>query len=111
MSISIKGTTITLTRGDTLKIKLDLTDGDGKPYTPNPNDSIRFAMKKKYTDSKPVVVKEIPNDTLVLHLEPEDTKNLQQPLDYVYDIQITTAAGDVDTFIANAILHLSEEVY
>lgn len=46
MSSQINGTTISLTRGDTLLLTIKLTK-DGKPYTPQDGDKIRFALKKK----------------------------------------------------------------
>lgn len=109
---TIKKTSITLTRGDTLKAQISITDKDGNPYDVKEGDVIRFAMKKTYSDpdTKVLIVKEIPNDTLILTLEPEDTKELPFG-QYVYDIQLTTAAGEVDTFITKASLTLTEEVY
>ena len=84
MSYTIKKTTIFLTRGDTFKAQLSLTNEEGQPYEPQEGDVIRFACKKDYSDP----------DTEVL-----------------YDIQLTTAAGEVDTFITKGILTLTEEVY
>lgn len=109
--IRISGTTITMTRGDTLRVILELKDEEGNTYVPLENDRIRFAMKKNYDDDAPLIVKEIPNDTLELVLNPDDTKNLAQPASYVYDIEITYANGDVDTFIDKAKLKLTEEVH
>ena len=105
----INGTNITFTKGDTLKATVTMTKPDGSVYTPQAGDVIRFAMKKEYTDSSPSVVKIIPNDTLLLKLDPEDTKGLPARK-YVYDIQLTYANGDVDTFIDRASLTLTEEV-
>lgn len=109
MSVIIDNTTITMTRGDTLKVRLDIKDGDGKPYTPIEGDLIRFAVKKKYKDEAPCILKEIPIDTCLLHLTPGDTKDLPQPSEYVYDIQITMSDGTVDTFIKGT-LKITEEV-
>lgn len=109
MSSSINGTTITLTRGDTFKTYIVLTDVDGNEYTPVPGDSIRFALKKQYKDVKPLIKKDIPIDTMLLHLEPRDTKRLPFD-DYVYDIQLTYASGEIDTFIDRAKFILTEEV-
>ena len=89
---------IELTRGDTLKAKIDIMM-DEEEYTPRPGDSLRFAMKTTYNTSKLLVHKDIPIDTCILHLEPEDTKKLRFG-EYVYDIQITFANGDVNTFIS-----------
>ena len=100
MGYSVNNTTkeIELTRGDTLKVKIDVLI-NGEAYTPRPEDSLRFAMKTTYNTSKLLVHKDIPIDTCILHLEPEDTKKLRFG-EYVYDIQITFANGDVNTCIS-----------
>ena len=109
MSYSIKNTSITLTRGDTLKVQIAIFDDQGEPYVPQNDDIIRFAMKKDYEDENPLILKVIPNDTLVLTLEPSDTKPLAFGK-YVYDIQLTNGSGEIDTFITKAQLNLTEEV-
>lgn len=109
MSYSVSGTTITLTRGDTFKAQISIMDSNGEPYVPEEGDSVRFAMKSSYADSEPLLVKDIPIDTLKLILEPEDTKELKFG-NYVYDIQLTKATGEVDTFITTAKIKITEEV-
>lgn len=109
MSYSIDGTTITLTRGDTLYAYISITDPEGNPYTPTQGDSIRFAMKSKYTDPQVLLVKDIPIDSMQLKLESADTSDLNFGK-YVYDIELTKANGDVYTFITKANLVLTEEV-
>lgn len=109
--VSISGTTIKMTRGDTLRVILELKDEEGNEYIPITGDVIRFAMKKTYNESTPIVLKNIPIDSLELWIKPEDTKDLPQPSSYVYDIQITYANGDVDTFIDKAKFMLTEEVH
>ena len=117
MSCSISGTSITLTRGDTLKVKIDIMKDDTL-YVPQPGDSVRFALKhpamnsKKtaYKELEPLIIKNIPTDTMLLTLNPEDTKNLDFDV-YVYDIEITFADGTVDTFITQAIFKITPEVY
>ncbi len=107
----IAGTKISLTRGDTLKAIVTMTQQDGTEYIPIEGDSIRFAMKKHYSDpdSEALIIKPIPNDTRLLWLEPADTK--EYPFgSYVYDIQLTHANGDIDTFIDRATIELTEEV-
>lgn len=107
---NISGTTIYLTRGDTFKTLVGMKMRDsGEEYTPAEHDVIRFMVKRNYSDAQPVIAKVIPNDTQMLILEPSDTK----PLDfggYVYDIELTKANGDVDTFIAGASLVITKEV-
>lgn len=108
--VKIRGTTITMTRGDSLLVFLDLENSDGTTYEPNEGDYIRFAVKKTFDDSvPPILVKEIPTDTMKLILDPEDTKQLAYG-QYRYDIQITTSDGFVDTFIDRAVLVITEEV-
>lgn len=109
MSASVKGSTISLTRGDSLRVNLRLMK-DGEEYIPVTGDVIRFALKKKVTDAEPLIVKEIPIDTMVLAIEPEDTKPLAFGI-YRYDMEITTANGYVDTFIGPADFNVKEEVH
>ena len=114
--IHIEGTTITMTRGDTLTVQIIMI-GENEPYTPQEGDSLRFALKHpklngkrtEYVDPEPLIEKQIPTDTQLLRLDPEDTKGLGFGK-YVYDIQLTYADGRVDTFIAEAALELTPEV-
>lgn len=110
MSYSVSGTSITLTRGDTFQAVISCKTADGEAYEPAEGDVFRFAMKTNYSDAEPLLVKEIPSDTMLLTLEPDDTKNLSFG-SYVYDIQLTKATGEVCTFITTAKLKLTEEVY
>lgn len=100
---------ITLTRGDTARIQVSITSADGSAYTPTTGDSVRFAMKKKYSDSEPLVKIDIPIDTLLLEILPEHTKTLDFGT-YKYDVQITMADGSVDTFIDRGVFVITEEV-
>lgn len=113
---SINGTTISLTRGDTLLVQVGMMR-DSEPYTPVEGDSVRFALKsglnstgKEMKESTPLILKDIPIGTMILRLEPEDTKALSFG-DYVYDIEITFSNGVVDTFIANSKFKLTPEVH
>lgn len=98
---------ITLIRGDSLHLKVNIYI-DGEPYTPSNGDTVRFAMKQTYQSNKILIHKNIPIDSLELHLEPSDTKKLAFGK-YVYDIEITFDNGDVDTFISGE-LELAPEV-
>ena len=117
MSSSIVGNEITLTRGDTLLLKVNITK-DGETYIPEAGDKIRFALKHRtlkadksdYTDMSPLILKEIPIETMLLQLDPEDTKGLAFG-NYVYDIEITFPDGVVDTFITKEKFKLTEEVH
>lgn len=105
----IVGKHITMTRGDTFKATVTMETASGEIYAPAAGDVIRFAMKKKITDATALITKILDNSRLLLQLDPADTKQLPYG-DYLYDIEITYASGEVDTFISKAVLTLAEEV-
>ena len=107
ISISGKKTQIRLTRGDSFYAIVSMTRSD-EPYAPQEGDVIRFAMKKSYSSADVLLEKTIPTDTLLLALYPEDTKELDFGA-YVFDVELTTAGGDVDTFICGELI-LEKEV-
>ena len=106
---TITDNNISLTRGDTLFLTLNLTDSDGDTYVPTDEDSIRFAMKKNIKSSTCLILKPIPYDTLTLEIEPADTKSLAYGT-YVYDIELTDSEGHVTTVILGD-FKVTEEVY
>lgn len=110
--VKIKGKTITLTKGDTLLVKVSIKDKDtNEDYIPSDGDEVRFALKSNYDDEQVLIYKEIPLDTLELLIPAEETKQLEvRTSPYVYDIQLTTATGYVDTFIDKGSLYITEEV-
>ena len=116
--IKISKNRIFMTRGDTLIAKVSVTTSNGEEYTPMPGDSIRFALKhpnfnssgSDYEDTTPIFIKQIPIDTLELKIDPTDTKSLGFG-NYVYDIELTYANGDVDTFITSTDFILTPEVH
>lgn len=112
---SVKGTTIKLTRGDTLVVKLTLTK-DGEAYELAEGDTVLFAVKSRlnpgntaYVERDPLISKAIDTETMTLKLNPEDTSGLPFGR-YVYDIQVTFADGAVDTVINNATIEIMPEV-
>lgn len=112
----VEGTTITMTRGDTLLVQVGIIRDD-TPYTPVAGDSVRFAVKSglnargtNFKESDPLILKTIPIDTMILRLDPDDTKSLDFG-NYFYDIEITFANGIVDTFIPNSKFVLAPEVH
>ena len=107
----INGTTMYLTRGDTLDVTVTILNADGSVYTPVTGDQVRFAVKSTYKDQRTILNVDIPTDTLRLRVESDDTKKFtarKEP--YVYDIQLTKEDGTVDTFIDCAQLYITEEV-
>ena len=74
--VKISKNNIICTRGDTVVTNVVINDDTGDVYTPGSNDVVRFALKKTYNDEEPIILKEIPSDTMVLRLESSDTKKL-----------------------------------
>lgn len=68
MSYSVSGTMITLTRGDTFSALITITDLNDNQYIPMNGDRIRFAMKNDYNDETPLLIKEIPIDTMAINI-------------------------------------------
>ena len=105
---TVDGTTIRLTRGNSFVLAIELKQG-AELYTPTGNDVVTFEVKhkdmtpqkKRYTDYNPLILKTIPNDTMLLTLVPDDTKNMDFG-EYAYDMTLTFADGKVDTFIEGA---------
>lgn len=110
------GYDIQLTRGDTFIATLEL-EKNGETYTPTNEDSIRFALKHNklkqdrsdYTDDEPLLLISIPNDTMTLTINADDTKPFAFG-EYAYDIELTTNGVFVDTFI-NGTFTLTPEVH
>lgn len=103
---TITDTEIRLTKGDSFYCEVTM-EKDGDTYTPQEGDKIRFAVKKAYQLRTVLIDKDIPLQTQVLYLKPEDTKRLPVGT-YVYDIELTYANGDVDTFISGQFILLPE---
>ena len=106
---SVKGKTIKLTRGDTFKATIGIYNADGTAYTPASGDVIVFTMKKSYKDETAIITKTIDHASLALEFDPSDTSSLAYG-EYVFDVQLTYANGNVDTFIDKGKLVLTEEV-
>ena len=112
----LEDNTIYLTRGDTLQVQLAIMQDDNI-YIPVEGDKVRFALKRsrfnqdktRYLDKDPLILKDIPIDSLILQLDSEDTASLNFGK-YDYDIEITMANGRVDTFIKD-VMYLEPEVH
>lgn len=106
---------ITLVRGDSAAFDVPLVSVDDQghetPYTPQEGEKLRFALSDKYgvTREEVLILKEIPINTLVLKLEPSDTKPLRFKK-YHYDIEFTDVLGNVTT-VLEAEFEVAKEVY
>ena len=114
--IKVNNNKITMTRGDSGRL-LVTPKVDEEDYTPVSGDTMKFYLKtprmnakeSEYKDPVPLIEKDIPISTMILNLEPEDTKPFGFG-EYVYDIELTFANGLVDTFINNETFILAPEV-
>lgn len=89
---------IKLTRGDTATLTIELTDLEGFPYIPNPDDTILFGIKLNEWDTS--CLKRILIDPITMKLDiSKATTNDLDFLTYYYDIKLITADGQTDTFI------------
>lgn len=105
MSYDVEESAITLTRGDSLECDIAVRWEDGTEYEVQAGDYIRFRCTKKWGAEQALIEKDV--TSLVLALNPDDTDFMAFG-EYPFDVQLTTAAGKVDTFIKGH-LFLTEE--
>lgn len=99
---------IELTRGDTARLSVSVTDNQKQPYTVKEDDVLTLTVKKDYADAEPLIEKKITGSN-TFHIKPEDTKGLAFAT-YKYDVQITTADGDNYTVIDDKKFKIANEV-
>lgn len=118
--VKIKDKTITMTRGDSAHIEIQMEYEGGMSYEALRGDVIRFTVKKNYGDTTPLIVIDIepyvPDgeetelvESVELHILPSHTRDLEYG-SYRFDIQLLRVNGDIDTFIDKGTLTLTEEV-
>lgn len=102
--------TIHLTRGDTARFSIGriVNTVTNTNYTPTAEDTVTMTIKKTVLQADPFVQIIVPGGE-VFHIKPEDTKEMAFGK-YVYDIQLTTADGDVYTIIPPTTFDLLKEV-
>ena len=104
-----KDNTIHLTRGDTARISVPITNEQtGAEYEMSKNDNLILTIKKRETDPNVIVQKNIVGSN-TFHIQPVDTKEMAFGK-YVYDVQLTTELGDVYTVIAPSTFEILKEV-
>ena len=104
----LKNWGIVVTKGDTVKMPIIVTNNDGSIYHVQKDDVINFGLKKEYTDAECLIEKTIDNNELMLVLSHEDTKKLEVGIGYKYDIQILRNENEVHTFISGMITATNE---
>ena len=107
--ISIDNNTITMTRGSSLSLTVTAFNADGSNYEPQEGDVFSFALKHSkivdgnFVDEDPLIYKEIPTESMLLELNPADTKPLPFGV-YFYDIRVVMADGYTDPFITGTLI-------
>lgn len=100
---------IRLTRGDTAKLTVPIeNDLDNSSYVMDEQDTLTFTIKKSVKDNDNLVQKVVTGSNN-FHIKPEDTNSLPFGK-YVYDVQLTTAGGDVYTVIEPTSFEILSEV-
>lgn len=104
-----KNNNIRLTRGDTARfvvsVKNEVTQ---QSYDIQSTDTLTMTIKDSIRDGEACVQKTSTGSN-VFHILPSDTSGLNFGK-YVYDVQLTTASGDVYTVVEPATFELMEEV-
>ena len=102
-----QGNMVMLTRGDTATLLVSLQNPDGSEYIMQDGDVLKLAIKKKVCDAEPLIEKE--TDGTQFDFAPSDTEGLPFG-DYKYDVQLTTAGGDVYTVMTVSTFRIMEEI-
>ena len=96
-----------LTRGDTATLLVSLENYNGSQYHMQEGDVLKLAIKKRVCDQTAIIEKE--STEAQFDFAPSDTENMAFG-DYKYDVQLTTADGDVYTVIPVSTFRIMEEI-
>lgn len=104
----VSGNDIQLTRGDTARLNVEITNTlNNNIYQLNEDDELILTVKKNTTRKESLIQKKSISGGF--HFAPEDTVELSYGK-YVYDVQLTTHSGDVYTVIEPSIFEVMPEV-
>ena len=98
---------ISITRGDSAIFEITIIDKQKNTYTPSDTDTILFTVKDNTRSKAIVFQKSVTNNQVII--DPVDTEDLRYGK-YVYDVQLRTADGWVDTIIPPHAFNVLEEV-
>ena len=118
LSIDTNTMTIAVTRGDTANIVFSAVQSDGTPYVPVTGDKLKFSVAKKVGAEPMGTVETVKTATNTIDAfwtiviggafwyEKDAEGNVSDPpvdlfkfKDYVWDVQLTSSTGQVDTII------------
>ena len=107
----INGTEIKLTRGDSAYLQIPIVnkkpDDTTEEYVISEGDTLVMTMAKS-CDDPPCFQKTLVGSN-TFHILPEDTRSCEFGK-YKYDVQLTTAGGDVFTVIEPSLFQVLQEV-
>jgi len=110
--LSVNGDVITLTRGDSAALTVEIftedESGNRTLRETDPGDTLRLSVKRHPEDPVFVFQKTVVGESTVT-VDPIDTKYLP-PMRYFYDVELCTPSGDVYTVVGPAPLILEEDV-
>lgn len=111
--LKIEGTTIRLTRGDTARLDLTISDTTGKGYTFQQGDAVVLTVKTSADAVDEALLKleyiDMEKTLVEILLKPEDTKDLSFDT-YWYDVELRTAAGEIYTVVSYSKFVICKEV-
>lgn len=90
---------IVLVKGDTFTQKIKIFSEDLLLYVPSENDVITFSIWKQYTDSEPLLSKQLDYQDMTFVITAEESQNFRLG-NYVYSVKIEFEGGTVDTFLS-----------
>lgn len=108
--IKIVDGNIYLTRGDSALLEITIKDEDGQTWEPTSTDKVIFCIKTNATDPEPLVTIQAPEEDTDITIMPSDTKDLTYG-QYIYDVHVETAAGNIYTVIANKVFEVGKEAH
>lgn len=107
--LRIDQNSISLTRGDTAYLTVPIfNDVTGEEYVMQPDDTLTLTVKRSVRDTE-FVFQKVSTGSNAFHILPTDTAGVKFAV-YKYDIQLTTADGDVYTVIEPTDFKIAEEV-
>lgn len=101
--------TIRLTRGDTARLSVNITNlPSGEEYVIQDSDTLTLTIKKRESDAQ-YLVQKVVRGQISFHIEPSDTKDMVFGK-YRYDVQLSTSSGDIYTIIEPSDFEILKEV-
>lgn len=104
--INPKNNDMVITKGDSAFIQVDVKTLEGGLYEIQPDDVITMTVRKRANADKTFEEMAVGN---IITIVPEDTKSAA-PGSYIYDVQLVTGQGIVQTIVPVSNFYIEEEV-